>query len=172
MSENRFWGKVFLQKLTSYGTSGRSAKGKMLVRWSFFFHPFFKNWTFTIKTWLLLRVFDLNPSLSWKGTFSFGAIWDLFLEEYIAPWSEGDLRGRGSLRIVSFWIFIKNNNIYLQSRVWGSIVGDLLTAALLYGNLACQKYDLYLVFLISTTVCHAKALFHLEPSEVYVLKNI
>ena len=29
---------------------------------------------------LLPHVFDLNPSFSWKNTFSFGAIWDLFLE--------------------------------------------------------------------------------------------
>ena len=36
------------------------------------------------ETLLLLGVVDLNPSLSWKDTFSFGAIWDLFLEEYIA----------------------------------------------------------------------------------------
>ena len=28
--------------------------------------------------------FDPNPSFSWKQTFSFGAIWDLFLEEHTA----------------------------------------------------------------------------------------
>ena len=32
---------------------------------------------------LLLHVFDLNPSFSWKNTFSFGAIWDLFISNCI-----------------------------------------------------------------------------------------
>ena len=36
------------------------------------------------KNGLLLHGFDFNPSSSWQSTFSFGAIWDLFLEEYIA----------------------------------------------------------------------------------------
>ena len=79
-----FVGKLFLQKSTSYGTSGRSAKWKMLIRWSSFFHTFCNNLISTIKKPTSTRCFDLNPSLSWKNTFSFGAIWDLFLEEYIA----------------------------------------------------------------------------------------
>ena len=42
-----FIGKLFLQKSPWYGSSGRSAKWKMLVHWSSFFHLFLKNWTFT-----------------------------------------------------------------------------------------------------------------------------
>ena len=33
---------------------------------------------------LLPQVFDLNPSFSWKSIFSFGAFFDLFLEEHRA----------------------------------------------------------------------------------------
>ena len=82
-----FWkpicvGKRFRRKSTSYGSSSRSAKWKVLVHWSSVFHTFFKNSTFTIQNGLLPGVFYLNPSCSRKNTFSFGAIWDLFLEEY------------------------------------------------------------------------------------------
>ena len=44
-----FRAKRFLEKSTSYGSSGRSAWGKMLVHWSSIFHTFFKNWVFTTK---------------------------------------------------------------------------------------------------------------------------
>ena len=45
---NIFWkqmfrAKRFLQKSTSYGSSGRSAWGKILVRWFSNFHTFLKN---------------------------------------------------------------------------------------------------------------------------------
>ena len=45
-----FFGKLILQKSTSYGTSGRSAKGKMTAHWSSFFQVFIKNST---STWFL-----------------------------------------------------------------------------------------------------------------------
>ena len=76
--------KLFRQKSTSYGSSGRSAKWKILVHWSSFFHSFCKNTISTIKQMTFTRCFALNPSFSFEGTFSFGAILDLFLEEYIA----------------------------------------------------------------------------------------
>ena len=79
-----FVGKLVRRKSTSYGSSGRSAKWKMLVHWSSFFHTFCKNLISTITKLTFTRCFDLNPSFSWKSTFSFGAIWDLFLEEHIA----------------------------------------------------------------------------------------
>ena len=51
---------------------------------------------------LLPQVFDLNPSSSWKSTFSFGAIWDLFLVEHTAFRGgfekEGTGRGEGRNR--------------------------------------------------------------------------
>ena len=64
-SENRFCvGKLFRQKSTSYGSSGRSAKWKMLVHWSSVFHTFCKNEISTIKKRTVTRCFDLNPSFS------------------------------------------------------------------------------------------------------------
>ena len=46
-------------------------------------YTFFKNLTFTIKNGLVPHVLISTPVFI-KNTFSFGAIWDLFLEEYIA----------------------------------------------------------------------------------------
>ena len=88
----------------------------------------FSQWT----TWFLSGVFDLNRSCSWKSALSLWAICGVFLEEYLAPRSEGDLRVRESLPTVSFLNIYEINHVYLQSRAWGSIVGDLLTVALPY----------------------------------------
>ena len=80
-----FIGKLFRHKSTSYGSSGRSAKWKMLVRWSSFFHLKKKkrkkldfhdqNIAFYLKICISTPVFP------WKSTFSFGAFFDLFLVE-------------------------------------------------------------------------------------------
>ena len=56
-------GKLILQKSTSYGTSGRSAKGKMTVLRSAFYQNFFKQFTFTIKTDFYLVCLISTPVL-------------------------------------------------------------------------------------------------------------
>ena len=51
------------------------------------------------KNRLLLGVFYLNPSLSWKHTFSFGAVWGVFFQWSIRGRSGGDpggIRGPGA----------------------------------------------------------------------------
>ena len=56
--------KLFLQKSTSYGTSGRSARGKMLVFWSSLFHVF----TSTHQIYSILReYFCIWHIFSWKN---------------------------------------------------------------------------------------------------------
>ena len=83
-----FIGKLFRQKSTWYGSSGRSAKWKILVHWSSFFHRFQKkrkkldfhdqNIAFYLKCLISTPVF---PG---KSPFSFGALFDLFLVEHIS----------------------------------------------------------------------------------------
>ena len=83
-----FIGKLFRQKSTWYGSSGRSAKWKILVHWSSFFHRFKKkrkkldfhdqNIAFYLKFLISTPVF---PG---KSPFSFGALFDLFLVEHIS----------------------------------------------------------------------------------------
>ena len=69
-SENRFLvGKLFLQKSTSYGSSGRSAKWKMLVHWSSSFHNFCKNLISTIKNGFLPGVLISTPVFHEKTLF-------------------------------------------------------------------------------------------------------
>ena len=86
--KQNFIGKLFRQKSTWYGSSGRSAKWKILVHWSSFFHLFEKT-----KKKLdfhdqhiafYLNMLISTPVFQWKSTFSFGALFDLFLEEHTA----------------------------------------------------------------------------------------
>ena len=69
-----FRAKRFLQKWTSYGSSGRSAWGKILAHWSSIFHTFFKNWTFTTKKRHFTSSFWSRPQVFLKKYFF---IWSL-----------------------------------------------------------------------------------------------
>ena len=72
ISEN----KLFLQKSTSYGSSGRSAWGKMLVFWSSLFHVF----TPTHHQYSIAREdFCILHFFSWKSDFSFRGFPELVL---------------------------------------------------------------------------------------------
>ena len=68
------------------GTSGRSAKGKIIVHWSSFYQVFFKQLNSTIKkTYFYLVFLYINPSFPWKHTFSFGAVWGVFRRGLSTP---------------------------------------------------------------------------------------
>ena len=69
-----FRAKRFLQKSTSYGSSGRSAWGKILVHWFSNFHTFLKNWVFTTKKRPFTSSFWSRPQVSLKKYFF---IWSL-----------------------------------------------------------------------------------------------
>ena len=82
-----FVGKLFRQKSTSYGTSGRSAKWKMLVHRSSFFHRFFKfphklNFHDQHNHLPLLSI--STPVVPERNTLSFEAIWDLCISNCIS----------------------------------------------------------------------------------------
>jgi hypothetical protein len=66
--------KRFLQKSTSYGSSGRSAWGKILVHWSSNFHTFLENWVFTTKKRPFTSSFWSRPQVFMKKDFF---IWSL-----------------------------------------------------------------------------------------------
>ena len=66
--------KRFLEKSASYGSSGRSAWGKMLVHWSSNFHRFFKNLVFTTKKRPFTSSFWSRPQVFVKKDFF---IWSL-----------------------------------------------------------------------------------------------
>ena len=83
--ENRFQvGLIFFESRPHMAAQAdlQSGKCSYIDPLSFIFSS--KTGLWGSKHNFLPQVFDLNPSSSWKSTFSFGAILDLFLEEQIA----------------------------------------------------------------------------------------
>ena len=78
------FGRLFRQKSTSYGSSGRSVWSKMLSRWSCFFDDIVLSKTAVLKAKriTLPQDFDVNPSCCWKKTCSSWGCVALFLEEH------------------------------------------------------------------------------------------
>ena len=67
------WGKLTVNKLASYGTSGRSAKGKMIVHWSSFYQISSKRLALQIKTqkfacrfWSQTQFLIINENIVWS----------------------------------------------------------------------------------------------------------
>ena len=64
-----FLGKLDVKKSPSYGTSGRSAKGKMTVHWSSLYQVFLKKLTFTIADHTFTLCFWSRPQFFMKTHF-------------------------------------------------------------------------------------------------------
>ena len=127
-----FCAKRFLQKSTSYGSSGRSAKWKMLAHWSSIFHTFFKNWTFTTKKRPFTSSVLSQPQLFVKKHFFiWSLLWFISWRIYSLLWwarhnskieSKNDLINKRCPKCHFSWEMTKNEwatySEYLSTTYW------------------------------------------------------
>ena len=72
------FGEICSSNSISYRSSGRSAWGKMLVRWSSFFHRFFNNCIFWINTQRFTSSCWYQPQLFLITCFQVERFWNYF----------------------------------------------------------------------------------------------